>query len=81
MKKCLPDFSEANWTSCLRHFAGLSKSEEGESDFYYEGDMKAFRDVFNLENDIDWKKVYIEVKSTATEAKDFKLSGRQFQMV
>lgn len=81
MKKHLPDFSETNWTSSLRHSAGLSPCLEGESDFYYEGDMKTFWNIFDLENEGEWRKAYIEVKSTTTEAKEFKLSDRQFLTV
>ena len=78
MKKHLPGMSDANWTSCLRHSAGFSSCVEGLSDFYYEGDMKTFWNVFNLGND---KKAYIEVKSITMESIEFKLSDRQFLTV
>ena len=82
LKQHLPGFSESNWTSCLRHYAGFPPCPEGLSDFIYEGDMGALKTLFQLDTMEEWKTAYIEVKSTIRSEKfSFHLSNNQFEMV
>lgn len=82
LKESLPEFTELNWTSCLRRYARFVPCEEGPSDFIYSGDMDAFKSLFNLPSDRQWKTAYIEVKSTSRPEKfRFHLSDRQFERV
>ena len=82
LKEHLPGFTELNWTSCLRHYAKFPRCDEGPSDFVYEGDMEAVKQLFQLHDfDGNWKTVYIEVKATFGEKRDFHLSNCQFERV
>jgi hypothetical protein len=71
-----------NWTSCLRRYAGFPSCEEGPSDFVYDGDMTSLKTFFKLNGSENWKRVYIEVKSTGHSSRDrFHLSSSQFDKV
>jgi hypothetical protein len=76
LKNRLSGFDEKNWTSCLCYSTNFPPCAEGESDFFFEGDMDAFSSVFKLKRDNKWKKVSIEAKATTSTAKQFILSSR-----
>jgi hypothetical protein len=78
----LPGFSEANWTSQFRRYAGLSNCEEGISDFFYDTDVPALLRLFKLQDSKGWKRAFIEVKAKYRgDSPRFRLTGPQFQKV
>ena len=73
--------SEKNWTSGLRQYAKFPACKEGLSDFVYDENMDAFKELFNLSESKKWKKAYIEVKSTMRNEGHFILIHNQFLRV
>lgn len=82
LKQKLPNFTEANWTSHLRKYAGFSEIQEGLSDFLIQGDdVPVFLKLFEIPEERKWTKVYIEVKASVKVNSKFKISMNQFKLV
>ncbi len=84
LKQKLPSFTEINWTSHLRKYAGFSQIQEGLSDFLIQGDdIPVFLKLFEIPEERKWTAVYIEVKASATRKGNskFRISSNQFKLV